>query len=155
MTDAARDAVRRAQLGRPLASVPRTAAPSRRSGAPAATLAPSRPRSRRSKGPALSDADRALVLDTFQTLLDGLYSHLPLKRAMYASDPVQRLRLLRQKGVGIEDVGLHAELASILTELRDAHTRYIGPAHLAGDAAALPFMVEAFGPPTRPRYIVS
>jgi len=95
------------------------------------------------------------VLETFLTLLDGLYSHLPLKRAMYASDPVQRLRLLRQKGPGLDDGGLHQELAAILTELRDAHTRYIGPAHLAGQAAALPFMVEAFGPATRPRYVVS
>lgn len=95
------------------------------------------------------------MLDTFQTLLDGLYSHLPLKRAMYASDPVQRLRLLRQRGPDLPDGSLHAELAAILTGLRDAHTRYIGPARLMGQAAALPFMVEAFGPLSDPRYIVS
>jgi len=95
------------------------------------------------------------VIDTFLTLLDGLYAHLPLKRAMYASDPIQRLRLLRQKGAQVNDAGLHVELAAILTELRDAHTRYVGPVSLAGHAAALPFMVEAFGDPARPRYVVS
>jgi hypothetical protein len=98
--------------------------------------------------------DRELVLDTFLTLLDGLYSHLPLKRAMYAADPVQRVRLLRQKP-DLDDEALHRELAAVLVELRDAHTRYIGPAHLAEQVAALPFMVEAYGPSSKPRYIVS
>ncbi len=153
---AAQEAIRRAQQGRPLASITKAApSPARTREAPAAVLAPARLRPRRARAPVLSPAERDQVLDTFLTLLDGLYSHLPLKRAMYASDPVQRLRLLRQKGTGLDEVGLHLELAAILTELRDAHTRYIGPASLAGQAAALPFMVEAFGAQSRPRYIVS
>ena len=37
------------------------------------------------------------IVDTFVELIEGLYAHLPLKRAMYAIDPLQRLRLLRQR----------------------------------------------------------
>lgn len=164
-TDPAQEAVRRAQRGRPLVLVspsPPGATARARAGqakgparAPAPALAAPRPRARRTRSPVLSPADRDLVLDTFLTLVDGLYSHLPLKRAMYASDPVQRLRLLRQKGPDLDDVSLHHELAAVLVELRDAHTRYVGPASLAGQAAALPFMVEAFGSPSRPRYVVA
>ena len=156
------EVIRRSQRGRPLSQLHRPPAAAGvavaagvKEAPPGAGPAAPRPRARRPRAPLLSPADRDLVVDTFLTLLDGLYSHLPLKRAMYASDPVQRLRLLRQKGTALDEVALHRELAAVLTELRDAHTRYIGPAHLAGHAAALPFMVEAFGPQDRPRYIVS
>jgi hypothetical protein len=95
------------------------------------------------------------VVDTFTTLVDGLYTHLPLKRSMYGADPVQRLRLLRQRAGLLDDMTFHHELAAIVTALRDAHTRYVGPTSLAGRAAMLPFLVESFGAPPKQRYIVS
>lgn len=104
----------------------------------------------------LSVAEREAVIDTFLTLIEGLYAHLPLKRAMYAFDPAQRLRLLRQRAAVVDDAWFfHRELAATLTALRDAHTRYIGPEHVARQAAMLPFLVEAFGAAPRWRYIVS
>ena len=36
---------------------------------------------------------RALLVDQAILLLEGFYVHLPMKRAMYAIDPLQRLRL--------------------------------------------------------------
>ncbi|MDP9388914.1 MAG: S41 family peptidase [Actinomycetota bacterium] len=96
-----------------------------------------------------------MVVDTFLTLIEGLYAHLPLKKAMYGTDPAQRLRLLRQRSPGLDDVAFHYELADIVTDLRDAHTRYAGPAALAGHAAMLPFLVEGFGAGRERRYIVS
>jgi hypothetical protein len=42
-----------------------------------------------------------------------------------------------------------------VTRLRDAHTRYAGPAALAGKVAALPFLVEMVGPTSDPTYIVT
>jgi hypothetical protein len=117
---------------------------------------PARPRrSRRPSIPKLDEAERLLVIDTFTTLVEGLYTHLPLKRSMYGSDPVQRLRLLRRRVGLLDDMSFHNELASIVTGLRDAHTRYVGPSSLAGRAAMLPFLVESYGPAARPRYIVS
>jgi C-terminal processing protease CtpA/Prc len=104
---------------------------------------------------ALSIAERTQIIDTFSQLIEGLYGHLPLKRSMYAIDPIQRLRLLRQRVATIDDDELHAELSDTLTALRDAHTRYIGPTALTDHVATLPFLVEAYGEPANRRYIVS
>jgi hypothetical protein len=122
------------------------------------TLSGSAANGRRTRRPVLTDLDaaqRRQVIDVFTELLDGLYAHLPLKRSMYGVDPVQRLRLLKQHSDRLEPLDFHNELAAIVTGLRDAHTRYIGPTALAGQAAMLPFLVEAYGPPTAPHYIVS
>ena len=105
--------------------------------------------------PTLDLIERELVVDTFATLVEGLYAHLPLKRARYATDPLQRLRILRQRLGQLDDLAFHYELAAVITELRDAHTRYIGPASLEGKAAMLPFLVESFGETSRQRYVVS
>jgi hypothetical protein len=110
------------------------------------------------RGPTIANLEalqRLQVVDTFIGLLEGVYAHLPLKRSMYAIDPVQRLRLLRQRAEGLDPVDFHYELAGIITGLRDAHTRYVGPPELEGRVAMLPFLVEAYGPATSPRYIVS
>ena len=103
----------------------------------------------------LTPAGRRQVVETFIGLLDGLYTHLPLKRAMYGSDPVQQLRLLRQRATAVDDHTFHTELWRIVSGLRDAHTLYIGPRSLAGTVARLPFLVEQFGQPHDPRYLVS
>jgi hypothetical protein len=44
----------------------------------------------------LSAAERQLVVDQALALIEHLYVHLPLKRAMHAVDPLQRLRLLKR-----------------------------------------------------------
>ena len=95
------------------------------------------------------------MVDGLVAVLDGLYAHLPLKRARYATDPLQRLRLLGQQSPDLGDLEFHHQLAAILTGLRDGHTRYIGPAALRGWAAHLGFLVESWGPIEAPRYVVS
>ncbi|MBA3338692.1 MAG: hypothetical protein H0T54_02900 [Geodermatophilaceae bacterium] len=112
-------------------------------------------RPRRDRVPEVPIEVRGQVIETFRGLIEGLYTHLPLKRSMYGADPVQRLRLLEQRAERLGDLGFHHELASIVTGLRDAHTRYVGPATLAGRAAMLPFLVESYGPTGKARYIVS
>ncbi len=101
----------------------------------------------------LSESDRLQIVNSLIALLGGLYAHLPLKRAMYAIDPLQRLRLLARRAADMEESAFHHELEGIITRLRDAHTRYVGPARLQDSIARLPFLVEAYGDPTR--YIVS
>ena len=85
----------------------------------------------------LSPKQRAVLVDQAAVLIDQIYVHLPLKRAMHAVDPVQR----------------HDELISIFTELRDLHTNYILPAPYADNLAFLPFLVEECDSP--PRYLVT
>ncbi len=103
----------------------------------------------------LTQTERTDIITMFTDLLDGLYVHLPLKRAMYGIDPVQQLRRLHERARLMSDDAFHREIAGILTNLRDAHTAYIAPPPLAGSAARLPFLVEQFGSDAAPRFIVS
>src|SRR4051812_20119907 len=103
----------------------------------------------------LTAGERTDIITMFTELLDGLYVHLPLKRAMYGIDPVQQLRRLHERARLMSDDAFHREIAAILVNLRDAHTAYLAPSPLAGSAARLPFLVEQFGPDTSPRFIVS
>ena len=105
--------------------------------------------------PEMPPEDRLRVIDTLVPLLEGVYCHLPQKRAGYAADPVQALRLLRQRCIEMTDGEFHLAVAGIVTGLRDAHTRYVGPSGLRGKVAVLPFLVESYGPDEAPRFIVS
>jgi hypothetical protein len=68
---------------------------------------------------------------------------------------VQRLRLLQQRLDAISEDEFHQSLARIVTDLRDAHTRYIGPAHVGGEVAFLPVLVERYADRTGEHYIVT
>ena len=103
----------------------------------------------------LGPEDRLKVIDTLIPLFEGVYCHLPQKRAGYAADPVQALRLLRQRCIEMTDGEFHLAVTGIVTGLRDAHTRYVGPSGLRGKVAVLPFLVESYGPQESPRFIVS
>ncbi len=103
----------------------------------------------------LTTAERLRLIDGIETVLEGVYTHLPLKRARYGFDPIQRLRILRSQMAELSDDGFHIEMADIVTRLRDAHTRYAGPNSLADKVAALPFLVEMFGSVSAPTYVVT
>ena len=99
--------------------------------------------------------EQPVVVETFLSLLEGAYVHLPQKRATYGRDPVQHLRLLRQRAADLDGWSFHDEMVRITTDLRDAHTRYVGPASLDRWVALLPFLLEAFNPAHAARLIVS
>ena len=103
----------------------------------------------------LSRAERLRLLEGVETVIGGVYTHLPLKRARYGTDPVQRLRILRSQVDELTDDAFHLELADLVTRLRDAHTRYAGPVALANKVAALPFLVEMIGTTGAPTYVVT
>src|SRR5215211_6796633 len=103
----------------------------------------------------LTESERLLLVDGIATVLEGVYTHLPLKRARYGFDPIQRLRILRTQVDELTDDAFHYELADIVTRLRDAHTRYAGPATLNGKVAVLPFLVELIGSADAPAYVVT
>lgn len=105
--------------------------------------------------------ERRLIVDQALVLLEQNYVHLPLKAAMHAVNPVQRLRLLRarlerQTATGsAPEWAFHAELSSIFHSVRDLHTNYLLPVPFAGKVAFLPFEVEEYVEGGRRRYLVT
>ncbi|MFN2225829.1 MAG: S41 family peptidase, partial [Anaerolineae bacterium] len=110
----------------------------------------------------LSLEDRRGIVEQALVLLERIYVHLPLKRAMHAIDPVQRLRLLKYhlEEEDEEDLpselAFHNELTEIFTSTRDLHTNYLLPRPYRDKTAFLPFMVEEYyDEEGRPHYLVS
>src|SRR5262249_13637035 len=108
----------------------------------------------------LNAQERQQVIDAALRLLGELYVHLPLKRAMHAVDPLQRLRILRQR----DDKScraFHDEMLAIFHALRDLHTGYVLPSYYQQRTAFLPFLVEEYfedrgpGSPPERRYAVT
>jgi hypothetical protein len=99
----------------------------------------------------LRPQQRALIVDQAIILLESFYTHLPLKSAMYAVDPLRRLRLLRHRlpQIGTSpsidaDLSFHAEMSEIFTSVRDMHTKYLLPIPFQAAGAHLPFEVETY-----------
>ncbi|WP_328321949.1 S41 family peptidase [Kribbella sp. NBC_00382] len=91
---------------------------------------------------------RKLLVDQSLLLLEQNYVHLPLKVAMHAVNPLQRLRVMRARmerhtADTMEAEWLfHRQMSSIFHSVRDLHTNYLLPAPFAGKIAYLPFMIE-------------
>ena len=97
-----------------------------------------------SKAKALTARQRARIVDQAMMLLEGFYAHLPLKRAMYAVDPLQSLRRLRQRLPLIKrDRPFHAEMLNIFASVCDLHTNYVLPAPYNDAQAWLPFKLDS------------
>ena len=103
----------------------------------------------------LDGGERLTIINTFRTILEGAYCHLPQKRAGYAFDPVQALQLLELRASDLSEAEFHLQMTSIITGLRDAHTRYSGPRSLQNSVAVLPFLVEQCGSFSQPAFLVS
>ena len=99
---------------------------------------------------ALTRAQRRRIVQQALILFGDYYCHLPLKEAMHAVDPLQRLRLLdlrisRTKTADLEpELEFHREVLEIFNSLRDLHTNYTLPSPFADHIAFLPFLVEAY-----------
>ena len=97
---------------------------------------------------ALDASDKERIIDRAAFLLSSFYVHLPTKRALYASDPLQALRVLKtavatsQEEVSPE-ADFHDRMSAIFVGLRDRHTNYYLPAPYRHTIAFLPFLVEA------------
>src|SRR5689334_17434081 len=104
---------------------------------------------------ALTEDDRAALVDQALLLTDQFYVHLQLKRAMHGIEPTQRLKLLRAHLAVLSEREFHDELIAIYTHLRDLHTNYILPAPLNKLVAALPFRIEEFYEKGVRRYVVT
>lgn len=105
--------------------------------------------------------ERQRLVDQALVLLEQNYVHLPLKVAMHAVNPLQRLRLLRtrlerQTPSSMEPEWMfHAEMSEIFHSVRDLHTNYLLPTPFSTKIAYLPFQVEEYFDARGPHYVVS
>jgi hypothetical protein len=90
----------------------------------------------------LTRSERLTIVEQALVMIDQTYVHLPLKRAMHAVEPVQRLRLLKQRLDSYSERAFHNEMISIFVQLRDLHTNYILPEPYRSRVAFLPFHIE-------------
>jgi C-terminal processing protease CtpA/Prc len=105
----------------------------------------------------LNPQERAQLIDAALFMLEQVYVHLPLKRAMHAIDPIQALKILKQRSSTLSERSFHDEMIAIFHSLRDLHTNYVLPASYQNQTAFLPFLVEEFfdgAPPVR-NYVVT
>ena len=109
----------------------------------------------------LTRAERLLLVEQALLLLEEVYVHLPLKRAMHAVDPVQRLKLLKyrlEKTPADQlppEITFHQEMSSIFTSTRDLHTNYLLPTPYREKTVFLPFMIEEYYEDGEPKYLIS
>jgi len=109
----------------------------------------------------LGKQQRLLLVEQALLLLEQCYVHRPLKEAMHAVRPVQRLRLLQHRLEHTTDGGLeadlrfHNEMTDIFVSVRDLHTNYLLPTPFANHTAYLPFLVEEYYENGRRRYTAS
>ena len=98
----------------------------------------------------ISRRERLRIVEQALLLLNMNYVHLPLKRAMHAVDPIQRLKLLRFRLMGMKDGELpnemlfHQRMLEIFASTRDLHTMYLLPAPFKDHIAYLPFLIEQY-----------
>jgi C-terminal processing protease CtpA/Prc len=107
----------------------------------------------------LSDSGLQKIVDRATLLLSSFYVHLSGKRARYASDPLQALRILRADVdpdySQLSEEQFHERLTAIFVGLHDRHTNYYLPEPYRRTLAFLPFLVEGAWDGTRERYLVT
>ncbi len=104
---------------------------------------------------ALTREERLVVLNEASFLLENFYCHLPFKRARYAIDPEQQLRLLARQHDQLSNSEFHSRILHIFASLRDVHTLYLLPEPYSSAAAFLPFTVRYFHENGKRKYEIS
>lgn len=92
----------------------------------------------------LTEGEMVIIVNQALIIIDDLYVHLPLKKAMYAIDPVQRLKLLKRRIRGISEPIFHKEMISIFLSLHDGHTIYCLPEPYRNLLVFLPFEIKEY-----------
>ena len=91
-------------------------------------------------------------------MFSDVYVHYTQKRALYGFDPIRALLALRRQIPYLDSPEFLRELTLLINRLRDQHTQlYVdaADANLTSYVAALPFLVEVFGPHRAPTYVVT
>jgi len=113
------------------------------------------------KAGSLTLADRQRIVEQALILIEQNYVHLPLKKAMHAVDPVQKLKLLQFRLAQTTQAQLppetlfHEEMTTIFDSVHDLHTNYLLPAPYNQHTAILPFQIEEYFVDKTRKYLVS
>ena len=106
-------------------------------------------------GSGLSKSQRLRLISQAEILIGDLYAHLPLKSAMHAINPLQRLRRLKQNLGEMPVLTFHGELLDIFKDLRDLHTNYSLPRPFGNEIAFLGILVERYFDGDKSKWMVS
>jgi hypothetical protein len=111
----------------------------------------------------MSYGEQLLAVDQAIQLLNLFYVHRPLKEAIHAVRPIQRLRVLRRqleenpnRWIARNEVQFHKLMTSVFMSVRDLHTNYLLPQPYRDYTAYLPFLIRPYyDDDGRRRYIVT
>ena len=103
----------------------------------------------------LSREERETICDQAILVFEQFYAHLPFKRARYAADPIQRVRLLRAQIPNLTEQAFHETMIQLFTSLRDVHTLYGLPHPYSGSFSFLPFFVDSYVDKGQRRFVVT
>ncbi len=107
----------------------------------------------------LSLHDRRTIINQAIVLLDHAYVHLPLKKAMHASNPIEQLNIFKQEieedDYYLSEIEFHKRVINIFNSIRDLHTTYNLPAPFNDKVAFVPFSIEEYFEQNEAKYIVS
>ena len=111
----------------------------------------------------MSYEEQLLAIDQAILLLNLFYVHRPLKEAIHAVRPIQRLRVLRRqleedpsRWTARNELQFHKLLTSVFMSLHDLHTNYLLPEPYRDYTAYLPFLVRPYyDEKGRRRYLVT
>jgi hypothetical protein len=92
----------------------------------------------------LTPPERDLLIDQAMLMLEQTFVHLPLKRAIHGTEPIQRLRLLRLRHAALDERAFQSAMIDVFTDLRDLHTNYVLPGGYRTKFAFLPFRIEEY-----------
>lgn len=98
------------------------------------------------------------LIDLWTLMFTDVYVHYHQKLALYGFDPISALSALRRQIPYLDSAGFLRELMRLINRLRDQHTQlFVSPAagRTTSCVAALPFLVEPFGPHRSPVYVVT
>src|SRR6476661_6739012 len=96
-----------------------------------------------------------LRIRTIPKFLEHFYAHLPFKRVRYATEPVQRFRLIHAQLDQLTDLQFHELMLQAFLRLRDAHTFYGLPLPYRGSFALLPFRMDCYEERGHKHFIVT
>lgn len=111
----------------------------------------------------LTQQDRILIVAQAIQMLDNFYVHRPLKEAIHAVRPIQRLRVLQRRLQQVADIPVgeqdeltfHNTLTQVFNSMRDLHTSYQLPRPYRDYIAYLPFEVASFYEAGQRRYLIT
>lgn len=111
----------------------------------------------------LTQQDRILIVGQAIQVLDNFYVHRPLKEAIHAVRPIQRLRVLQRRllqesnipAAERDELTFHNTLTQVFNSVRDLHTSYQLPRPYRDFIAYLPFEVAPFHENGVRRYLVT